>query len=340
MPRTSRSFPWASLPDDALLDVRLCDLGVSIERSDLAARVEQLHNELAERNIALRPHTWLSNEWFTPVGVPGIAIPFYLAHPRLKRLERKLMYEVEGGTRQACMKILRHEAGHAIQHAYRLNRRRTWQKMFGRSSQRYPEAYQPKPYSRHYVQHLDSYYAQAHPDEDFAETFAVWLTPASPWKRRYQGWGAIKKLEYVDALMREIAGTPAPVRSRRKPDAISTLRQTLRQHYEERQSRYAMDVPDIYSRDLRRLFATSGRRTAVAFLKRERREALRVAARWTGAFQYTINQVYEEMIERCEQLDLRVPADESTDELRSQLRVLLAVQTMKVLHEGGHRLTL
>ena len=25
--------------------------------------------------------------------------------------------------------------------------------------------------------HLDPWYAQSHPDEDFAETFAVWLTP-------------------------------------------------------------------------------------------------------------------------------------------------------------------
>jgi len=331
---------WAAWSDDDLLDMRLCDLGLSIEGTEIESRVEQLRDELAERDLRFAPHAWLSNEWFTPVGVPGIAVPFYLAHPRLKRLERRMMYEVEGGSKRSCMKILRHEAGHAIQHAYRLNRRRAWQKIFGRSSTPYPDTYQPKPYSRNYVQHLDSYYAQAHPDEDFAETFAVWLTPASAWRRRYNGWGALRKLEYVDALMREIAGTPAPVRTRRRVDPLSRLRQTLREHYDERQTRYAVDAPDVYSRDLRRLFAESGSRSAADYLRSARREMLPVVSRWTGAYQYTIGQVYDEMIDRCESLGLRVADDEPDDALRANVLAMLSVQVMTMLHEGGHRLSL
>lgn len=331
---------WASYGDEALLDVRLCDLGVTVEGCELAERVGQLHGELEDRGLRFRPHAWLSNEWFTPVGVPGIAIPFYLAHPRLKRLERKMLYEVEGGTRRSCMKILRHEAGHAIQHAYRLNRRRSWQKVFGRSGEKYPDTYQPKPYSRHYVQHLDSYYAQAHPDEDFAETFAVWLTPASGWRRRYNGWGALRKLEYVDGLMAEIADRPAPVRSRRKVDPLRTIRQTLREHYEERQDRYGVADPDVYSRDLRRLFAEEGSRSAASYLRSMRREMLPVVSRWTGAYQYTIGQVYDEMVDRCEALGLRVDESEGEAATRSNLLAMLSVQVMTMLHEGGHRLSL
>ncbi len=154
----------------------------------------------------MRPHAWISSEWFSSDDTPGIAIPFYLAHPRLMRLERKMIIDVEGGTVPECMRILRHEAGHVVQHAYQLQRHRRWQQLFGPSSTRYPRYYRPNPASKNYVQHLRLWYAQSHPDEDFAETFAVWLTPRSNWRRRYEGWPALKKLQYVDELMEEIAG--------------------------------------------------------------------------------------------------------------------------------------
>ena len=173
------------------------------------------------RGIRLRPHAWISSEWFSPADVPGIAIPFYLAHPRLMKLEKKMMLEVEGGTWSECMAILRHEAGHAVQHAYQLQRRRRWQQLFGPSSKHYPRYYRPNPASRRYVQHLRRWYAQSHPDEDFAETFAVWLRPRSNWRTRYAGWPALKKLEYVDELMGEIAGKRPPVTTRERVDPLS-----------------------------------------------------------------------------------------------------------------------
>ncbi len=200
-----RKFGWASLPDEQLLEVRLKDLGVRIKGTWLEGCLERLDDELGQRSIGVRPHTWLSDEWFSPDTTPGIAIPFYLAHPRLMRLERKHILEVEGGSATECLRILRHETGHVVQHAYRLNRRRRWQRHFGRSSLRYPRYYRPNPASRKYVQHLRLWYAQSHPDEDFAETFAVWLSPRSNWRKRYAGWPALKKLEYVDELMAEIA---------------------------------------------------------------------------------------------------------------------------------------
>ena len=203
---------WAELPDDELMKVRLCDLGLTIEGSWLEPRITTLYEELAARGLSFKPHFWLSGEWFTPDGVPGIAIPFYLAHPRLMRLEKTQMLEVEGGTPEWCLQILRHEAGHAFDNAYDLRRRRRRLRLFGRPSTPYPDFYLPRPYSKSFVLHLDSWYAQSHPDEDFAETFAVWLTPESDWRTRYTEWPALKKLEYVDEVMREIAGL-APVNS-------------------------------------------------------------------------------------------------------------------------------
>ena len=204
MPR--RKYAWEKLSDEQLLQQRLSSLRVAVEGTWLEDCISALYEELEERGIRLRPHTWISSEWFSPADVPGIAIPFYLTHPRLMKLEKKMMLDVEGGTWSECMAILRHEAGHAIQHGYQLQRRRRWQQLFGRSSKHYPRYYRPNPASRQYVQHLRLWYAQSHPDEDFAETFAVWLRPRSNWRTRYAGWPALKKLEYVDELMEEIAG--------------------------------------------------------------------------------------------------------------------------------------
>ena len=108
------------MSDEQLLGMRFCDLKLNYERTPLARRVRRLYRELDKRGIAFRPHVWLSEEWFSPDGVPGIAAPFYLAHPRLERLERRMMRHVEGGSAESAMRILRHEAGHAIDTADRL----------------------------------------------------------------------------------------------------------------------------------------------------------------------------------------------------------------------------
>jgi hypothetical protein len=330
------------LSDEQLLDVRVCDLGLTLEGTKLEARIQNVLGELERKRISFRPHFWLSDEFFTPDGVPGIAVPFYLAHPRLMRLERQQMLEVEGGTHEWCMRLLRHEVGHAVANAFRLHRRRGWIKTFGKSTEPYPDYYQPRPYSKRFVLHLDYWYAQSHPSEDFAETFAIWLTPALSWRKRYAGWGALKKLEYVDELMREIAGRRPPVMSREHVEPLESIRITLRRHYENKQTRYGTVHPEFYDRDLRRVFvdATEDPRaeTAAKFLNRIRPELRRRLATWTGEYQYTIDQALKEMISRCRQLKLRVrqPADET----KVEAVILLTIQTMNYLHSGHHRLAL
>lgn len=96
------------LTDRQLLKLRLCDLPLRIKGTPLEDRIEKLYREMEARSIVFRPHFWLSEEWFTPDGVAGIAIPFYLAHPRLMKLERSQMLEVEGAAEGECMRILRH----------------------------------------------------------------------------------------------------------------------------------------------------------------------------------------------------------------------------------------
>lgn len=333
---------WEGWDDERLLDLRLCDLGLRLRGSPVEPLVRQVQRDLRAKGLRFRPHFWIGDDWFCPDGVPGVSIPFYVVHPRLARLEQSFMLEVEGGTPEWGLRILRHEVGHAIENAYRLRRRKRRRELFGPTSLPYPESYKPRPYSKSYVLHLESWYAQSHPDEDFAETFAVWLTPGSDWARRYAGWKALRKLEYVDALMRELAGQPPLVTNRRRVEAISTLRKTLREHYDERLHHYGIDEPDLYDRDLKKLFSSApqyaSNPTAASFIQRVRRETRRLVRRWTGEYQYTIDQVLADMIARCRELGLRLSGPEA--DARQQFLVLLTVQTMNYLHSGRHRLAL
>src|SRR5262245_25007164 len=233
MPR--RKFAWSSLPDEELLRLRFKDLKVTVEGTWLEDCLARLHEELAEQNLRVRPHAWVSNEWFSPDDAPGIAIPFYLAHPRLMQLERKMIIDVEGGTWSECMSILRHEAGHVVQHSYQLHRKRRWQQLFGPSSRRHPRYYRPNPASRNFVQHLRLWYAHSHPDEEFGEPFAVWLRSRSHWRARYGVWLAHKKLGYVGELMAEIARQTPILTGREVVDLISQLTETLEEHYRKKQ---------------------------------------------------------------------------------------------------------
>jgi hypothetical protein len=338
----ARRLWWSDLSDEQLLDVRMCDLDLRLEGTRVADCVQRVYEDLQNRGLTLNPHVWLSSEWFSPDGVPGIAVPFYLAHPRLMKLEEKQILEVEGGTTSSCLRILRHEAGHCLDTAYRLHRRKRWREVFGSYAQPYPQTYRPKPGSRKYVLHLDWWYAQSHPAEDFAETFAVWLSPHSRWRQAYHGWPAIRKIEYVDELMGEIAGTAAAVRCRRHVEPMSELRKTLRQHYREKKQRYLDEWPEFYDSELRKLFSDDKRHvnrpTAASFLRRMRPELRETVASWTGTHPYTIDQVLRDMIDRCKELHLRLAQPER--QARIEAMIMLTVQTMNYIHSGHYRVAL
>ncbi|MFO0774841.1 MAG: putative zinc-binding metallopeptidase [Nitrospiraceae bacterium] len=330
---------WANWPERRLLELRLCDLQLTVSGDLLRETTHCLLQELQDKRLRFRPHFWLSDEWFCPDGVPGIAIPFYLAHPRLARLERAQMLEVEGGTTSWCMRLLRHEAGHAIENAYRLKRRGRRQELFGSSSVPYPDHYSFKPYSRSFVQYLDIWYAQSHPDEDFAETFAVWLDPDSQWRQRYAGTAAMKKLQYMDELMQELRRVQPPVRRPVTVDPIERLEKTLSEHYRWKRAHYGVEAAKTYDLALLRLFTAHPKRpyrmSAADFLQRIRKDVRRTVAEWTGQYQYTIDQVIEDMIERCQALDLKLvtPIPKATVDFA----VVLTRQALHSVQSGRHR---
>jgi hypothetical protein len=333
--------PWAALKDEELLAMRICDLGVRIEGSELEQRVARLYDEAAARGIAIRPLCYLGDEWFSPAGAAAIAIPFYLAHPRLKTLELHQMLEVEGGTAEWCQNLLRHECGHSIDHAYQFSSRREWHKIFGSPDTEYtPETYRPRPYSKRFVHHLANWYAQAHPEEDFAETFAVWLGAApEEWRERYRGWKALDKLEYVDALMKE-AQQPPPtrLRTRRISDARK-LRKTLARYYAERRKLYAEDFPDFYDADLHAIFdgGEPGPEHAARFMRMHRGHLVSSIARWTGQRKYAVSMLVRKLIARSQELKLPAPRDHAR--LCLELSAYLATLVTNHLHTGRFKRT-
>ena len=306
--RKTREPAWTRLSDAELLQKRFCDLRLTLRGTMVERHWKEVQKDLAARGIRFRPHLWLSEEWFSPDGVPGIAVPFYMAHPRLMRLERLIMDEVEGGNANWATRILRHEAGHALDNAYRLRRRKDWRKAFGRSSRPYPDIYRPRPASRAYVLHLGHWYAQSHPTEDFAETFAVWLQPRARWRRDYQGWPALRKLEYVDGLMRELKGARAVVDNRERIEPLNEDTQTLAEHYLKKRARYELDQPGAYDLRLKRIFGKRSPRRrhlrASTFVRRVRPQLERLLIRRSRLHPYLVHQVLRVIIQRCRDLDL------------------------------------
>ncbi|MFL6513514.1 MAG: hypothetical protein ACJ8M1_00655 [Chthoniobacterales bacterium] len=329
---------WTSLSDDELLERKISKLGLRLEGTPLQPLIRQLYEELSAKGLIFHPPCHIGDEWFVPIGIPAIFIPFFLVNERLRSLERKMMLEVEGETPDWFMKLMRHEAAHAYSYAYRLQRRRKWQSMFGRTSgEGTPTTYRPRPFSRSYVVHLEDWYAQAHPDEDWAETFAVWLTPGLDWRTPYAGWKALRKLEYVNELMKSLAGKPPVHAPKYRAAEYNCLNVTLKTYYSRKRKLYEDAYPDFYDADLRKLFAAPSGLKASSYLRRSRRRLLDSVCRWTNEKKFRVNKLLNRLIERCDQLDLHVLNDDPQQDFR--VTAFITTLVMNYLFTGKFKRT-
>jgi len=284
--------------------LRICDLGVRIRGTELEIRVRQLERELDAQRLKLKPVFFLSDEWLSPGDEAAVGIPFFLAHPRLRALENRMMFEVEGGNASWCMKLLRHEAGHAFDHAYRLSRRDDWKEVFGSPRAKYtPYYYEIEPKSRDFVVNVPDHYAQAHPVEDFAETFAVWLNPASGWRDRYQGRPALKKLRYLDRLMREVRRRPLPRRTPVVGPEARAIQSTLLSYYEKKLRLFPLGDPAATERALKRIFrpsrAAEPTHPASDFIRSHKRSLVDAIAGWSGERRNQVARVVAGLAQLC-----------------------------------------
>ena len=310
-----RSEDLAGLSEEELLNTRIRNLGLSLENTWLAECIQELYSELDSRGIKLKPPCYLADEWLIPDGEPVVGIPFFLAHPALMKLEKKMMLDVEGGSKDSCLKLLRHEAGHAINYAYKLYKSKKWHKIFGPFYKEYSDTYRFRPYSRSFVRHLEDYYAQYHPDEDFAETFAVWLTPGLDWRMQYKGWKAMEKLNYVDELMQKIKDKEPLVKQGKKYWEARRMSITLKNFYKKKKHFYAEDFPDFHDSNLRKIFPQTpeGEKKllpAAEVIKRYRKDILNNVSELTGEKKYIIDGLLANIAGRLSQLKLVISDSE------------------------------
>lgn len=293
---------------DALLGRRISELELRVQGSPVERLVDRLYDELSRRGLVFRPPVYLTDEWGCPEGVAAIGVPFFLADRRLERLEREHAVVLE--EEDDPMKIMRHEAGHAFNYAYRLHDRSDWRELFGPYSRPYRDRYRVDPFSTEYVRHILGWYAQKHPDEDFAETFAVWLTPDLDWRARYDGWPALRKLEYMDAVMAEVGGIEVDVpRIRAEHLPVEVMHATLGEHYADSEE-LPLGEPSHFDGDLRNIFpaaegsAAMDAHSAAAFIRLHRRDLVHRIAYWTGETTYGVRQFVDHLLERADALEL------------------------------------
>jgi hypothetical protein len=245
--------------------------------------------------------------------VPIIGVPFYLADPELTRLEDELREGVEAESDDQIMRYLRHEAGHALNYAYRLYDLPEWTTIFGSFLRPYSDEYTPNPFSRSYVRHLPAWYAQKHPDEDFAETFAVWLDPRSKWREVYTEWSCLPKLTYVDELAGRIGSQAPPVTADNYDTQEEYLASTIAEHY-GRLVPTRLEIPDVFDFDLRDLFPplaqeSNAGTSAAEFLRQHRRKIVWNVFRWTGLHFDLVRGLVVHLEKRCAALGLQVGPD-------------------------------
>jgi hypothetical protein len=308
-------YEWSRLEDFELLKLRFKDLKLNLNTTPVRGWLKKFEDELALVGLKIRPHYYLGDEWFSPEGELAIAIPFFLSHPRLQALEQSQMLDCEGDTEEEFLKLLRHEMGHVFDHAFKVSRRTKWKRIFGSNKKPYdPENYRPRAYSKNFVHNIANDYAQAHPDEDFAETFAVWLNPKSNWRQRYKNWGAIRKLEYVDELAQEFANQEAATKTKNYPYDATRLTSTLGRYYARRKKRLAFESPSFFDEDLKRIFfkpdSESGKtETAFRMMQKNKKEMTAQLAFWSREKKYVVEQLYQRIQRRLRELELRAPQD-------------------------------
>lgn len=293
---------------DQLLGRRISELGLAIAGSRVERLVTRLHAELAERGVTFRPPVYLSDQWGCPDGTPLIGVPFYLADERLERIEAEHSGAIEGD--EEAMRYLRHEAGHAVNYAFRLHEREEFGELFGDYARPYDEHYAADPLSRDHVRHILAWYAQKHPDEDFAETFAVWLTPERDWREEYAGWGALRKLQWVDVVMREVSSLAPDAPALTEDDLpVDAMNWTVGEHYAD-DERLPIGDARQFDADLRRVFASRtdapAGEEASGFLRRHEGELVVRISYWAGVGPTVVRTLVRALADRAAALRLHV----------------------------------
>lgn len=321
----------------------LSEMNLRIEGSNLEKLISRLYCELEKKSLRFRPKFYLTDTWGCPDRVPLIGVPFYYANPVLSQIEDRMNGNLED--EHELMMTLRHEAGHAINYAFRLYSLKEWQETFGPFDEPYRDFFRPNPHSREFVKHLyqqvGSYagriYAQKHPDEDFAETFAVWLTPFSKWRQKYRNWEALNKLKFVDQLMREIGPKKPLITDGMLINPIESLNLTLLEYYNKNEEKYRMKAQGYVDDVLQEIFSTNGkgekRIPAGNFIEKNRGHLIDMISHWTGEKTSSIAPLIDKMVDRSKELSLNLSPLRQSRKL-IEVTALATTLVMNYTYEG------
>ena len=331
--------------ENKLWSTPLRDLGLKIEGTPLEPVIAEFRRELDAAGIRkVKPHFYLATDWVVHDDTIAIGIPFYLARADLTALHAEQDGHVEGAGRADLLRYLRHEMGHVINYAYRLYDREDWVQRFGSMTQPYRDEYRPEPFSRRFVVHLPGWYAQKHPDEDWAETFAVWLTPGLDWRAAYAQWPeALKKLEYCDGMMREVRDRE-PVTTALDLDwDVGNLDYSVGEHYAEWTAGEKDEPPPGLDGALRAIFdrlnegdgKPDGQRPAADLIRSWERPLMADVYRWTGHFPERTRRLLRHLADRAAALKHAYPADREREALLA-LATLVTALAMNHVHRGSY----
>ncbi len=316
-PMTAPETEQTTFRESTLWSTPIRDLGLTIAGTRLEPVVTEFQRELAQVGFTrLAPRYYLSTEWGVPFETVAIAIPFYLAHAELEEMHAERAGHVEGQDREEILRYLRHEMGHVVNYAYRLYDEPEWEQLFGSMSEPYEDDYRPIPFSRKHVRHLPGWYAQKHPDEDWAETFAVLITPGMDWRTEYAARPVVlAKLEYCERTVASLLHRDPIVVDDELDEDVGEIRYSLAQFYRDLQPempRLGLNLDQM----LRSIFPDRGvllpPRRAADLIRSLEAELLGTVFRWTGHFPDRTRILVHHLATRATRLDLAYRESEET----------------------------
>lgn len=339
MAETSRPFRESNLYGAPIRDLQL-----AIDDTRLAPVIERFRRELELAGVTkVAPAFYLSTEWGVPFGTVAIGVPFYLARPELTELHGEEVGHIEGFNETDILRYLRHEMGHVVNYAYKLYAREEWVKMFGSITQPYRDDYRPQPFSRRFVRHLPGWYAQKHPDEDWSETFAVWMTPGGAWRTDYgQLPTALAKLEFCDRTMRELASREPLVVSTELDEDVSGIQLSLEEYYKSYPAESEPGAAGLDG-DLRAIFDDLAEaeqqgteaRPAGELIRRLERQLMADVFRWTGLFPEKTRSLVRSLAKRADVLQQVYPLA-AEDRAIVGVTILVTSLAMNFVHRGAY----